>query len=85
MYYFSVINVPIKDLKENLSKLSERASKGELIQITKYNSPFMILGPCRPPGLHVGSQIEQGSLKAVLNQGSKGQWLHYLNEDREEK
>lgn len=76
--------VPIKDLKENLSEWAERASKGDVILVTKYNHPYIRLVPGRSSGLMEGSRVGQGVLSPALRRGAGGRALRFLTEDREE-
>ncbi|MBI4366962.1 MAG: hypothetical protein HY543_09110 [Deltaproteobacteria bacterium] len=76
--------VPLKELKSNLSFWAEKASKGDLIQITKYNRPYMLVGPSRLDGLVVGSRVGVPLLRPALKAASKGKWLRRLQEDRDD-
>jgi antitoxin (DNA-binding transcriptional repressor) of toxin-antitoxin stability system len=78
-----MINVPIKELKENLSDWAEKASNGAVIQITKYNRPYILLTSGQPLGLVRGSMVGRQSLAPVLRKGTQGRALKYLMEDRE--
>ena len=76
--------VPLKELKSNLSFWAEKASKGDFIQITKYNRPYILVGPSRVDGLVVGSRIGTPLSPSLLKAASKGKWLRCLQEDRED-
>ncbi len=78
-------SVPIKELKENLAHWAEEAAHGELVQITKYNHPYIILSPSKMAGVYQGSKVGKESLKSVLQEGTQGKWLKYLQEDRDER
>ena len=77
-------SVTLKDLKEDLSSWAQRAAKGETIHVTKYNRPYIVLGPSNPKGLHVGSRVGKGHFVAVVKGGLRGLALKALQEDREE-
>jgi antitoxin (DNA-binding transcriptional repressor) of toxin-antitoxin stability system len=79
-----VKNVPLKTLKENLAYWAEEASKGERVQVTKYNRPYVVLGPYEGSGLYCGSKAGREPLKSVLSQATRGKWLKVLQEDRDE-
>lgn len=75
--------VPLKELKRNLSFWAEKASKGDFIQITKYNRPYILVGPSRVGGLVVGGRIGEPLPAPTLKSATKGEWLRCLQEDRE--
>jgi len=77
-------NVPLKALKENLAYWTEAAAKGELVQVTKYNRPYVVMGPSEGSGLSRGKKAGQEALKSVLSEATKGKWLKILKEDRDE-
>lgn len=74
--------VPLKELKKDLSSWAEEASKGNIIEVTKYNRPYIYIVPHAQSGLFQGSKVGQGSLTSILSSGSQGKWLEYLEEDR---
>ncbi|MBL7684863.1 MAG: hypothetical protein JNK65_02380 [Deltaproteobacteria bacterium] len=78
-------SVPLKDLKENLSYWAEEAAHGEKVQVTKYNKPYIMLGPTEVSFLHQGIQSGREPLRSVLRQGTKGKYLDILSEDRNEE
>ncbi len=77
-------SVPLKALKENLAYWAEEAAKGEVVQVTKYNRPYVMLGPSEGSGLYRGLKVGQEPLKSVLSGATKGKWLKILKEDRDE-
>lgn len=78
-------NVPLKDLKENLSKWAEEASKGSEILVTKHNRPYIRLMPGEAPGLRKGSRVGVGRLEPIFSKpATHGRWLKILEEDRNE-
>lgn len=77
-------SVPLKALKENLAHWTEEAAKGELVQITKYNRPYITLGPSEGSVLYRGKKAGRESLKSVLSEATKGMWAKILKEDRDE-
>lgn len=74
--------IPIKDLKENLAEWASLAARGEEITVTKYNRPYITLGPSGMLGLQVGSRVGRGTLTSVCRRGSRGKWLKILADDR---
>lgn len=74
--------VPLKELKSNLSFWAEKASKGDTLQITKYNRPYILVGPSRVGGLVVGERVGEPLPPPALKSASKGEWLRCLQEDR---
>lgn len=84
MYLSYMKSVPIKDLKRNLSSWTEEAAKGERVQVTKYNRPYVVLSPAGATGIHVGKKVGKEPLKSVLKEATKGRWLRALQEDRDE-
>ncbi len=77
-------SVPLKTLKENLAYWADEAAKGERVQVTKYNRPYVVLGPHEGAGLYRGKRAGLEPLKPVLKEGTKGKWLKFLKEDRNE-
>lgn len=77
-------SVPLKDLKENLSSWVEKASNGDIIQVTKYNRPYVILAPGELPGLVRGRRAGQGGLTSLFKEATGGKWLKILDEDRDD-
>ena len=78
--------VPLKYLKENLAELTSAAARGELIGVTKYHKPYIIIAPAsenqadslKPRRLH--------SLQPVLKKSLKDNVaLRYLLEGREDR
>lgn len=84
-YFYHMISVPIKDLKENLSAYTEKASQGEVIQVTKYNKPYVTILPGQYKGLRIGSKVGQPLKPSGLKNASKGMYLKFLEEDRGEE
>ncbi len=76
--------VSLKDLKENLSTWVELAHRGNPVEVMKYNQPFVMIVPLSPPDLHLGVNAGKVQLKACLKGATKGRWLDYLEEDRNE-
>ncbi len=74
--------VPLKELKKDLSSWAEEASKGNIIEVTKYNRSYIYLVPHTQSGLFQGGRVGQGNLTPLLSSGSRGKWLKYLEEDR---
>lgn len=75
--------VPLKDLKERLSYWAERASKGETIEITKHNVPYMRLVAPLESDVIVGSKVGQPFPPSPFKgKKLKIDWKKYLDEDR---
>ena len=85
VYYFFMKKVPLKDLKLRLSLWMKEAAKGSLVQVTRYNRPYIYLFCNESPGLHCGSQVGKSEIKSVLSGKTKGRWLEILLEDREDR
>lgn len=84
MYLSCMKSVPLKELKENLASWAEEASKGETVQVTKYNRPYIVLSAGKTPGLYQGGKVGREVLRSVLKEATCGQWLRYLAEDRDD-
>lgn len=78
-------NVPLKTLKENLSWWVGEAARGEQVQVTKYNRPYILLASCEGSGLYRGKRAGQATLKSVLHEGTGGKWLKVLLDDRKDR
>ncbi len=77
-------NVPLHELKKDLAYWTEQAAKGEAIQITKYNRPYVVLTKSQMTGLTIGKRVGKGFSNSGLKEASKGKFLKYLLEDRED-
>lgn len=80
--------VPLKYLKENLSKVVAMVAKGTVVEVTKHNVACIRLVPADVlsglPGVHVGKNFGKGSLKpAVKKCATNGRYLEILREDRD--
>lgn len=75
----------LNELKKHLSDYAERAAAGEIIHITRFNRPYIVLAPDRDASLHWGELAGKSAIKPVLKKGSRGRWLKFLAEDRNEK
>lgn len=76
--------VPLKDLKENLSEWTEKAHQGAIIEVTKYNRPYIKLVPGSETGVFQGAKAGQTLPESPLRDPTGGKWLDALTEDREE-
>jgi len=79
--------VTLKDLKQDLSLWTSRASKGEMIQITRYNKPYVYISAGSSGFMHVGTKVGLENLEidaSITKEASKGNWLKILQEDRED-
>jgi len=57
------MDVPVRELKQNLSKFLERAARGEMIRVTDRGTPKAILGPL-PGRLRIDDGISEGWVEA---------------------
>ncbi|AFM12508.1 type II toxin-antitoxin system Phd/YefM family antitoxin [Turneriella parva] len=74
---------PMQELKENLATLADIAARGETIEITKHNKPFIRLTPATALGLHIGRSVGKARLKAAVVKNTGGAYLKILAADRE--
>jgi len=77
--------ISVQDLKTSLSAAISEAESGKSIIITRHNRPVAQLIPAQPQHVHHGAKVGQGSIKAALKRGSKGQYLSILLDDRNER
>lgn len=83
MVYTSYMkSVNLKALKEDLSHWTEEAAGGEIVEVTRYNRPYVWIVPSGAQGLRSGKHVGTASISPVLEEGSKGKWLRVLDEDR---
>ena len=78
-------SVPLKELKENLSQVTESAANGEVVEITRYNKPFVYITSASHPNVHHGINAGRSSLVTLGKSASQGKYLKFLKEDRDEK
>lgn len=83
MYYFSMHIAPMQELKENLSALAEKAARGETVEITKHNKPFIRLVAAKSPGLHIGALAGKRVLQSAVRKNTGGTFLKVILADRE--
>lgn len=76
--------IAIKELKENLSDYAEMAAEGELIEISKYNRPYVYLSGVAEASVHYGSKVGKENLTSSLKMASKGAWRKALEQDRQD-
>jgi antitoxin (DNA-binding transcriptional repressor) of toxin-antitoxin stability system len=74
----------LKDLKEDLAKWTELAHKGQIIQVTKYNKPYLLLAPCEDLSIRRGSLVGTSPLAPAIHLETRGTSLKFLEEDRDE-
>ncbi|HCU25239.1 MAG TPA: hypothetical protein DF383_09485, partial [Deltaproteobacteria bacterium] len=70
--------------KKNLAYWAEQAAKGKTVEITKYNRPYVLLTAIPERGVRVGNRYGKFELKSPLQEASKGRFLDYLLQDRDE-
>lgn len=83
MYSFSVHTAPMHELKQNLSALAGLAARGETVEITKHNKPYVRLVPAAAVGLHIGQQAGKRSIRTAVKKNTGGAFLKVLAADRE--
>ncbi len=76
--------VTLKDLKEDLSSWMEKVFRGEVIQITKYNKPIVVMSPVREAGLLVGKRAGKGKFTPAIQENLAKKSLAALLADRDE-
>lgn len=76
-------SVPLKDLKERLAFWTAQAAKGVVVQVTRYNRPYIYLTDTGVLGLTTGKLVGKGELQTILRKPlSKGTLAEVLAEDR---
>lgn len=85
VYYFNMNLVPIKELKLDLSSYADRASKGEIIGITKYNRPYFYLYPAQDTGVSVGKWHGKKDMQPATKATAGNTALKFLLEDRQDR
>lgn len=79
------MNVPLKELKNNLSSLLKRVSDGEIVVATKHNKPYISIIPASRLLLTVGENFGKTRLKNKIKLSEKlPSPLSFLKEDRNE-
>lgn len=76
--------VPLNDLKKELSFWAKQAFQGEALRVTKHHRPYVCLVPDRLPGLRQGKQWGKRCLQPAIKRGLQGKSLKVLLEDRKE-
>jgi antitoxin (DNA-binding transcriptional repressor) of toxin-antitoxin stability system len=85
-YYLVMKKVPLKALKEDLSKWADEAHNGTFIEVTRYNEPYVLLSPLSShpalkTGPYFGTDLMPAKFKTKLIEAS----LKSLLLDRNEK
>jgi antitoxin (DNA-binding transcriptional repressor) of toxin-antitoxin stability system len=73
--------VPLGDLKRHLARWTEKAARGEVVHITKFNRPYVVLAPERDAAVHWGRKLGE-PLRAIARAASRGKFLEFLLDDR---
>lgn len=76
--------VSLKKLKEGLSSWLEKAARGDVLQITRYNHPYVLVMGTNDPSLHTGSRVGKTDITPALKKAPKKPSLDFLLEDRSE-
>ncbi len=77
--------VTLKDLKLRLSYILNSTKNGTPFEITKYNKPIAFLVPPQDSRLHFGKMVRKETLKKILKKSTKGVYLKFLIEDRNDE
>lgn len=77
-------SVPLNELKKDLAYWTEQAAKGKVIQVTKYNRPYVILTKAPTAGLYIGKRVGKPFSNSSFKAATQGKFLEYLLEDRED-
>ena len=59
------IKVSLKQLKQELSSVAAEAASGTLVEVTRYNKPFLHLLSATQSDLHVGKNASKFTLKPL--------------------
>lgn len=77
-------SVSIKNLKRSLAKWTQKAAKGQIIEVTKHNHPYVHLVAPKTDGLIWGKNVGKAHLRPVLKKPLKINWQKFWDEDRNE-
>jgi prevent-host-death family protein len=75
-------SVSIQELKATLSSVVASAEAGEVVVITRHNTPVAAIGPTGADRVHQGTRMGTRGLRAVLSRATGGRYLEILAEDR---
>jgi antitoxin (DNA-binding transcriptional repressor) of toxin-antitoxin stability system len=78
-----VKKISLKNLKSALSKIAEVVAGGQIVEVTKYNKPFIYLFPASHPSLHFGQKLGQNQFEQLNCALPKGKLQKILSEDRD--
>lgn len=81
-YIYHMKKTSLRELKEHLSDYAEQAARGETIEVTRYNKPFILLQPASNQNVSSGPAVGKHKLTPVLKGGTAGRALEFLIEDR---
>lgn len=85
VYYICMDLVSIKELKLDLSSYADRASRGEIVGVTKYNRPYFYLYPAQDTGVSVGKWHGKKDLLPGIKTTAGNIALKFLQEDRQDR
>lgn len=77
-------NVPLKILKARMAYFFELAARGQTLEVTKHNKPYVYVASSASPYLHPGKLVGQTSLSIGKKIHLKKSVSRLLNEDRDE-
>jgi antitoxin (DNA-binding transcriptional repressor) of toxin-antitoxin stability system len=80
-----MVSVSIQVLKAQFAHWAAKAVKGEAVQITRHNRPYVMLTGCSSSHVYVGPEVGKRGLRPAIKGGTNGQWRRVLDEDREER
>lgn len=77
--------VPLKHLKQSLAAWAALAHKGETVEVTKYNRPYLRMVPVFEQGVRIGANVGKQELRPALSRSiARARILEALAEDRDE-
>lgn len=76
--------ISLNELKIALSEYAEDAAQGEIVEVTKYNRPYIRLVGAMNEAMTVGARFGQGELRAVLKKSVPlSKILRTIEDDRD--
>lgn len=62
--------ISLKELKEDLASYAERAAEGEILEVSKYNKPYIRIVTANTSGVTIGNLVGSGqSMKRAAQIG----------------
>ncbi len=72
----------LKELKEDLHYWTTLANSGSLIIVTKYNEPFISMGPVLTNDLRMGENFGKAAVTSIGKSVTAGALFEFLDADR---